>query len=560
MHRLFALLCCLLLTTTVWSANPADELLARVPTEATVHIVVQDVQRHWKAIRASPFAEWFIKSNFGINIQEEPTIKQLLHAEKSLPEALGLSSKQLLDDVVGPAVVLAHVPTSNGEAVVLLTKSPKPATAIEFWKNLNAQQLKSGEITKVVPVKVGEATFTERVKPDGRSDYFALLDDGLFVYTANRATMEAVLTRSAKSEAPVVTRFKQLSSKSDSTRLVTVLLDPKSIDKQLGADEQASGNGDEKAFLKQFRKLVGPMKSVGFTLDVEQNAEISLRVAFDRTAMPSEFTPLLKADRKPSSLWAGIPEKCMLSVAGRMEPDAVLPLLLSFLSQESREQLQKMQTDVVGPVVGKNSLQLAAQGLDWAVWFCPGTDAVNCPALGVAIKFSTNSKDRTNPLEGVLAGCDFIAQLLRVQYNKAFDDGFKIEEIKVGADTYKTIHAKNFFPDGLQPTYGLKGDVLVVSSHPSAWLDFDTKSTKSEPTSLIVRLNSAALVKELRQHSKLYARILATLDGSDAAKHEKALPALMDTLELFERVELHQAVTGDVFSISLKLQPKKPLK
>ena len=102
--------------------------------------------------------------------------------------------------------------------------------------------------------------------------------------------------------------------------------------------------------------------------------------------------------------------------------------------------------------------------------------------------------------------------------------------------------------------------MLVVSSHPSAWLDFDTKSTKSEPATLLARLNTATIVQELRQNGTAYAGLFAALDGSTLEKHELALPALISTLELFERVELHQSVKGDVFSISLKFQTKKPLK
>ena len=560
MARQIAVLALLVLATPAWAANPAEELLARVPAEATVHIVLQDVQRHWKTIQASPFAEWFIKSEFGINIQSEPTIKQLLNAEKSLPEALGLSSRQLLEGAIGPAVVLAYVPSASGDAVVLLTKSPKPATTIEFWKNLDAQQLKSGEVSKLVPGTVGDVAFTERLKPDGRADYFAVLDNGLFVYTASKPVLEAVLKRNEKSEAPVLERFKHLASKQEATRLLTVMIDPKSIDKQLVVDEQAAGTADEKSFLQQFRKLVGPMQSVGFTLDVGRDAEVSLRVAFDRIALPADFSPLLKSNRPTSSLWAGIPDKCLFSTAGRVEPDAVLSMMMSFLSKDSREKFEAMQRDVVGPVVGKTTLQQAAKGMEWALWVCPGSESGNWPALSVAVRFTKTDKDKGNPLDGVLSGCDFVAQMIRVQYNKSFDDGLKIEELKSGEFTYKTTKANHLFPAGVQPTYGLKRDVLVVSSHPSAWLDFDTKGNKAEPASLIARLNSDALVRELRGNRKAYAKLLAMLNGATAEKNEQSMPALIGTLELFERVELHQSVSGDVFSISLKFQTKKPLK
>jgi hypothetical protein len=547
----------LLFSTPLFAANPADELLARVPTEATVHIVVHDVQKHWKSIQASPFAGWFIKSDFGLNIKNEPTIKQLLAAEKALPELLRLSSKQLFEEAVGPAVVLAYVPASSGEAVVFLTKSPKPATTMEFWKNLNTAQTKAGEITKLVPGNIGEVNYTERQKPDGRADYFAILDDGLFVYTASKPVLETVLKRSAKSEAPVLTRLTQLSSKSEATRLLTVLMDPKSIDKQLVVDEQATTKDEEKAFLQQFRKLVGPMKSVGFTLDVERDAEIALRVCFDRPALPAEFAPLLKPDRKVSALWAGIPSTSLLSLSGRMEPDAVLPLLMSFMTKDSREQFEKMQREVLGPVVGKTTLVNAASGMDWAVWLHPGTKADQWPALAAAIRFHTA---KSNSLDGALAGCDFVAQLIRVQYNKAFDGSLKIEEHNSGDFTYKTINAKNLLPDGVEPTYGLKGDLLVVSSHPSAWLSFDPKGSKTEPASLIARLNTAGLVKELKQNGKAYAGLLALLNGATAEANEQALPALIGTLELFDKIELHQSVSGDVVSVSLKAQMVKPLK
>src|SRR5262249_2344535 len=169
-----ALAVALAFAAPLFSAAPArDDALRLAPPDAAFVVVVQNARDHLRNVAESPFAQWFPTSALGKQFLAGGELKQFRQVGEPLVTELGTSPEELLNDVLGEAVVFAYTPPAAGRAAeeqaVILIRPRKPETLTRLLDRVNALQTKSGELNAVVKRTHGGQPFFERQKAGGSS-------------------------------------------------------------------------------------------------------------------------------------------------------------------------------------------------------------------------------------------------------------------------------------------------------------------------------------------------------------------------------------------------------
>jgi hypothetical protein len=564
MPRLLALLAVALLAAPLL-AGPTADVMRLVPPKSTVCFVLQDLRGTAARLGESPFADRFAESKFGKGLLASDELKQLTAVEGILKDHLGLSFAGLRDDVFGDAVLFAYLPPADGkedhDSGVLIGKAAKPEVLAALVKKLNAVQVQSNELKGTAEKTHGGIGYVERQKADGKSEFYLLREDGVFAYTVQEAVLKQVIDRVSgadKTASPLAGAIDKLGV---STATAVLLFEPAAFAADLAAQEGKSGDANEKAFLKQFGRLWLAAEAVGVSLTFDTHATLAVTAVANPDKVPAELRGLFKPDNKPCGLWSVIPADALLAFGGRFEWDTFNTLLQSFLSDEGKAGVKQLFDDVIGPLVGKDTLPAVKAGLgpDWAVWLTPpakgDTGPLPAATLAVRVKPAGGTDDTVG--QAVIAAVDAVLHAVRMEHNRKHADQFTLTDDK-GLRTLKNDKA---LPAGVRPSYALSGDFFVLGSHPQAVKRFTPPKAEAAVTDApLVRLNAVALATYLNAHGSELGEVLAGWTGGPADKAKSELTDFAAVLELFDTLELHHTGDGKRMSLAVRAKAVKPLK
>jgi len=114
---------------------------------------------------------------------------------------------------------------------------------------------------------------------------------------------------------------------------------------------------------------------------------------------------------------------------------------------------------------------------------------------------------------------------------------------------------------GIQPSFALRGDYIVVASHAEGVRSFTSPSAApKDAQGLIMKLNAAGIVAYLAEHKKPVAEFFAVWNDRKPAEVQAEFADFAMILEMLNRAELRRTGTADQPRITLKLQFAEPLK
>lgn len=570
MLRRFALLAVALFAAPLF-AGPTADVLKLVPPKSTICFVIQDLKGTAGRLGESPFAAHFAESKLGQSLLASDELKQIAGVETVLSEHLGLTLAGLRDDILGDAVVYAYQPPPEGkpdtDAGVVIGKAAKPDVLAKVVAKLNAVQTQSEELKATADKTHAGIGYVERQKADGRTEYYLLRDDGVFVYTVQEAVIKQVIDRLAgtdKTATPLATAFGKLGA-TDATAVL--LFEPKAFAADLAAQEKATGDANQKAFLKQFAKLWLAAEAVGVSLTFDTHATLAVTAVATPEKVPAELRSLFKPEQTASGVRAAIPDDALLAVGGRFEWDTVSRAFESFLSDEGKGGLKQIFDDVLGPLVGKDLLPkvLAGLGPDWGLWLTAPAkgDPGHLPAATLAVRVRPAGGSDDTVGQAVVSAVDGLFHTFKLDYNRKHpsDDQFSLAEEKTAGGSVKVLKNDKALPTGVRPAYGLRGDYFVFGTSVEAVARFTPpKADAGVKNAPLLRLNATAVVNYLNAHGGEFATWLGGKTGEKADKAKSDLTEFAAVLELFDTLEIHHTGDGTKMSISLKAKTAKALK
>ena len=558
MRPLTALAVSLLLVVPVGAADAVAELLTLAPKDTTFALVVRDLRGHSKRLDESPFAAWFPESKLGKALLASEEWKKLADTEKLITDQLGITGDDLIDGLLGDAVVFAY--RGKDDSGLTLFKAAKPDLLAKVIDRLNAAQTKTGEVKEVRAKKHNGATYYERDRGDNRREYY-WASGGTLAFSATEATVQEAIDRAAKpTPAPLAEALVKLKL---TTAVVTGVFMPRALDADLAAAIQEA-NPDQKAFLTQFQKVWAACEAVAVSVEFGANLDVAVNVKLDPKTLPVELTPLL-APGLASALWSAIPADAILGIAGKLDAPALLDAMRPFLSDAGKGGLKALLDDRLGPIVGKNKMPALMVGLgpDIGFWVtAPDKGGKGwMPVATLAVKVgdpAAKGKDDVGPL--LVSALDVVAQFLRIEYNRAHDDQIELKTDTASAGDVKSLVNDTLFPPGVRPAYGLRHGYLVVSTSDAAVKAF--KAPAAPPTGatgLFARVSLVTLAKYLADHQADITAGIAKLTGAKPTDLKAQFTHFGEVLELFDSVELSRSGTDGRIRLSLTVKTARPL-
>ncbi len=541
-------------------AEPVEAALNRVPDGTAICVVVRDLRTSLRTIADSPFVAWFRESTIGQRILDPKELQKLKDLHDFFAGQLGVTGEQLLDDVIGDAVVLAYKPGPPGkpddETGVILIAPRKPEVLAQVVEKLNELQQKSGEIRAVRELKYKDRAFFEREKTAGGREYYQIYE-GVFAFSGQLAGLHSAIDRQvAKTPGPSAASkgLKQLGLEN---RLAVCWFNPRSFDAELAAKEAATKDAGERAFLAQFRKVWAATESFALDLHATRGLELGVVAKFDLGKLPAELKDVLFPKPGKSALAAKIPPDALVAIVGRLDVPKIIAALETFLPAEGKAGLKAIVEQFIGPLIGKDKLPavMAGIGPDWGFWMTapPAGSKAWVPDWTVAAKLADTA---ARPVQQAI---EFAAQTARIAYNRDHKDQIDFEEDSAGGTTVKFFVNEIAFPTGFRPAFAVTQGYLVVASSPEAVRRFVPATGVESVHVPLIRLSGTHLKAYLTTHGTAVAAFLGKTQGRAEAVVEKELKDLISVLEAIDRIDIRRVTTATTVRLIVQVQLTKSL-
>jgi hypothetical protein len=553
----------LLAASTGAAAVPRDEALRLAPPDAAFVLLIQDARQHVRNFSESPFVEWFPTSKLGKQLLASPQLKDLRQSVAPVFNELGTTPEEVLNDVVGEAVVFAFSPAPTNrptdERAVILIRPRKPETLARILDRVNATQTKSGELKGVAKRSHNGEPYFERQKAGGSSEFYCFRGP-VFAFSSSEADILAVIDRdgaAAGAEPELTARLKRLGV---DDALAVVLLNPRPLDAELDA-RVAAAKLDEKAFLERFREVWKATEMAAVYVALGRDLEAGLSVRFDPQKLPAWARGWVTGPKTPSALWSAVPDDALFAAGARFRASELLDLILLLLPEDGKKTVNAVLAESLGPVVGRDKLPvvLSALGPDWVIWVEPPRGDGFLPVAVGGVRISSDDPEIANAIVGAVED-GFRA--FRVLYNANHPDQIELRKDKDGDTTITVLVNDKGFPPGFRPAFAVKGGYLIVASDPDAIRRFRPPTGEPKPDGEVVmaRFNGSGTRAYLEKHGTRVAGFLAAVTQGNEGEFAELFNQVATGLEPLDKVEL--VVRGDEASVRIAVRVKfvKPLK
>jgi|GEM_PF-1046727 len=545
-------------------AAPIDELLPLVPPDTGICLVIQNLREQSEKLSTSPFAAVLKKSPVAEVFFPSQQRAKLAEFDLLLRANLDTSLAEFRDDILGDAIVFAFRPAPvnhpDQEQGLLLIRPRNLDRLKKCLDKLNELQKASGELREVRTRSYRDSTYHIREKSDAVEYY--LIREGLFAFTGQEQAMRSLIDQvhlSCRPDAPLSPIHEARQRLDLESAFVVCWFQPRVFDQFL--KPEASEDARERAFLQQFRRLWQSCDSLAIYAEVRQNLEIGWVASFQAEPMPAELKPLILESPRFSRLSAAIPGDCLASLVGTIDLQGWYQALVSFLPSTDRDSLKQFLEGNLAPVIGRQWLPSLVQGIGpgWAVWVSPPPRASDSslPVAVVAVEISS-----PDPKISVAIGQALEAafHVLRICYNRTHHDQIDLHDHGAGIARIRFFRNDAVFPSGFQPAFAIKGNVVLMASHPDAIGKFQppptgTDETGSLPppvTTLTLQVSAKPLMTVLEQQQELFAKVIAGWTSSEEAAVRRKLAEFRELLKLLK--QLHWTTESDRRRIRWRLQ------
>ena len=539
--------------------EPRDEALRLAPSDFALVVVVQNLRDHLAAINDSPFASWLPTTPLGKQFLGSADLKNFTAATNPLFAMLGITPTDIVHDVVGDAIVFAYTPAAPDERSVILMRPRKPEVLQRLLDRINTGQTSSKELKALVERRHAGATYSERQKSDGSSEFYCFCG-GAFAFSKSEDEIKSVIDRDKAARTAPPALVARMTKLGVADAAVAVMVNPRPLDAEL-ATKVKNAKPADRPFLSKFAEVWAGTEVAALYLSIGTGAELGVSFQFHSEKLPAGTRVWLVGDRAPSAVWAAIPDDALFAAAGRVKATDILALIAAIAPADEKKGPRETIEQTLGPIVGRDKLPLVldAIGPDWGVWMtAPARESkTTVPVITASVKVQ-NGQDTTRAL---LQTLEYGFQTGRIAYNASHKDQLELRD-ETDGDTVIKFLAGEALPAGFRPCFALKSGYLIVSSSPAAIKAF--KAPTAEPKAggdvPLARFNAIAA----REYLAARGPALASVLSATGAGEEKALVdqfgSLAMLLEPVEKLELIARGSPSGLKIALRLKTTKPLK
>jgi Protein of unknown function (DUF3352) len=538
--------------------SPAtDELLRYVPEDVGFCVVVQDLRGHFANLQASPFYLKWGKSFLGS--ARGPERKQLEAFEKYAEKHLGVTSKDLVEDIFGDAFVFAFRPGPAGkpgeDQGLFMIRARDAKKLARLVERLNKLQKSTGELEELTDKEHRGVRYVAR--KEAKETTYYLLRGPVLLVTSQRPLLERAidcdLDLAEKAQSPLARRLEQLHL---DKALIALALNPRAWDSAITAKTSDEG----KAVAGYWKAVEGV--GLGLSLDADIRLSLTIKAKVDRLGPAAQR--FLATASKPSPLWSSFPENALFAASGRLDAPALYEMMSEFLTKASRKALEEDLERTLGAVLGKGVVKelLPALGPDWGVCVtAPPADGKQwVPNVVAAVRIARGDED--DPIDqAVLSGVHTLAQLAILAHNKQHP-GKPMALKTTTRDKVRLRHltGEGVFPPGLEPACALKAGYLVVTSSPAGVAAFEPGLATPSADVPLLRASLEKWRAYLAERREPIAAALVQGESLSKAKALERLDAIRAGLEVIDRLELRHSAKGEVAAFTLTLTPAAALK
>lgn len=568
--RLILLLLSLLGWPAVAHAGPREELLRLVPPDSNLVVVVQQLRDHWQGLANSKWLARFTESHLGKSILDAPELVQLSKVREQLVRGLRVTPAQLRDEIFGDALVLAfragppdQPQMDDGLILTWARDSDLASTVID---RLNQVQRLSGELKQLAKVEYRQRTYTRRTRQDGGEEFF-YQQGSVVVIASTEKGLRELIDRDWQSPAvaqeapPLETHLRKLGVES---RAALVWFNPRRFEPEL-KQTVAKAHGAEAAFLHQFVRYWQACDGLALSLDLSQHLDLALSLSVRTADLPASARRFLASANTPSSLWASVPSDALLAVCGRSDMIALTQMIGEFLTPADRKHAQQTLRQLFSGALDdeQQDALLAGLGPDFGLWLAPPVNkGVGLPRglLAVRLRPTPAGESLDTPLMETL---NYFATLGVAAYNASHPDQIRLRSLKQGPLSLRTVVGDKGLFALYQPTFTCKDGYMLLGTTPQEIAVFAAPPAQPAlpPEQAVpwVRVSLKNLANYIRDNRAFFAGLLLRQDDL-AAEGLQRLDWIIDTLELFNTVELLHRSGSDRADLILRVRPALPLR
>lgn len=341
------------------AGTPREELLALVPPDAGVTIVVDSLRDRSREILASPLVQ---------RLRSLPAVKAWKQSEKAkdwkksqaeIQSALGLSLASLRDDIVGDALVLAlHLPADrhpDAASGLLLTRFRDRKALDRLIDTVNASEIANGTLKQVVEIPAHDGVprtwhreFVRGTKPD---EWYAILGENTFAWSNSESLLREALSRTKAGDGLVANpRFRVVDRALPDAALARIYLDPRFLQRLI----ESEARGGKSAVDPQVIYALSALEYAGAGLLWQDGPILHLHQSFDPKRVPSGIFGKASGGDARNSALRRIPGSAVAVGAWRWDVARIYDLLFSHLAEADRVKAENALTMVKGMLMGKD--------------------------------------------------------------------------------------------------------------------------------------------------------------------------------------------------------------
>jgi hypothetical protein len=540
------------------SGSPAAEVLGVVPSDMAACLIVENAAAHFERFRKSHFFDRACQLPFVRQWQQSPDYAKLKAAETLLPALLGIDLATFRDKIVGQCVVLAFRPGPSLDRPgigILLCRAADDDAISRLFHALG--QSAPGRTVRRYPYRgveiIARTERNERTQHLVRLGLIAAMSDH---EPAIRQVIDASLDAKGFGTTPAYSWIRQSLP---ANCLMRLIVSPRVLDPYFERwSKQAKG---PQARVAAF--VFGAWKRLRWTalsLSIQDQIEFGWHGALEPAQAGDESQrAVLTAG---SDFWKRVSQDALFAVFAHGDFAAIAGLLKSFFADEANDDVRalfgvlsqllagyEIERDLLprlGPQIGLSIEQLAGPAglsLLLAIQFRD-----HQPGDSARIPLSSSLEAALRPLLVVVG----------IEHNKTRKDKWSVTLRTEDGVRIHHLHGSQKLPNWFEPGFAVHGGFILFSTSPTAitlWLrrvphDADRFANVQQffanwaPSDFIAHmyLNVSALRNAIRRYHEGLIGIGADAVAQSGRPLPDNLSALLDVLDLFERVVIGRRV------------------
>ncbi|MCX7700203.1 MAG: hypothetical protein N2039_04945, partial [Gemmataceae bacterium] len=526
-------------------AQPTDEVLALIPDDAHVVLIVQNLRDVWRESAAEELTARLQETLLDDDFVKDTSLGQLKRGIADLAKALGDDAGRLRDDVCGDSLIFVYRGDSadgeRGEYGLLLTWCRDVRAAEKIRERIDAAQRKSGELRALRRKPHGNGHLTQRVKAQGDSDFLTQLGPILALSNSEAAIRQTIDRRHEPRENSFRNLWKRVGASHD---FITLWLNPRSFDSELMQRAQTAPE-EEKPFLETFARLWAAVDAVTVSIDWSKEKSVALNIAYRQRDLPRAWREWLESPSKPRSTRLRMPADCLAVIRAPVNLPAIRDVMRTVLPAEAWNDLSAAAESALLPLFGqKHTKEFSSQfSTPWTLFVTPPlSDDSWLPDVALAIPLAETANAR---FEGQLRDAmEALTLLLRLRLGAGLEEpiqsGRRVGQN--GAEIHFFQH-DGLFPKGLQPAYSVQQRHLIWGTNPKVIerLRIEDNDT-SGADAPVVEARLAALAKVVGSRAEAWFKLLGDATDPSFPENLRSLRRWLPLFESFEQANLHWEV------------------